>query len=176
MTNAKYYKDNSRKKKILIGVGIAAGTIALFLLTFVISFNLIAKNDVPDHIYNEGELSTLNDQLKRDIQLLEDENEILRTELEAYRGEYGVISGGTTAPQATANTQESQAPSTTAPTTAPVRTNPPTQAPTAAPTPDPTAPPTAAPTPDPTAPPTAAPPEPESGGSAAGEAPGADAE
>ncbi len=102
--------DNShmsvKTKKILTGIGIAFGTVMVFLVSFILAFSLIVN---PINFFTVSDASTVeeNEQLKEKVQTLTDEVEHLNTTVDKYKA-------SSKAP-ATVTTPEPQSSAETAP-------------------------------------------------------------
>lgn len=72
-------------RKILMAFGILFVSIAVFLGSFVFSFNLII-NAANQKKVDDGTLQSENAKLKEDVQILEDKNKILQAEIDRYTG------------------------------------------------------------------------------------------
>ncbi|MBQ9737061.1 MAG: hypothetical protein IJV86_01495 [Clostridia bacterium] len=71
-------------KKTLTGVGIAFGTVMIFLISFILTFSLIVN---PINFMSVSDSDTIkeNKELKEKVQTLTDEVEILNTTVEKYK-------------------------------------------------------------------------------------------
>ncbi len=80
--------DNShislKTKKILTGIGIAFGTVMVFLVSFILAFSLIVN---PINFFTVSDANTVeeNEQLKEKVQSLTDEVEHLNTTVDKYK-------------------------------------------------------------------------------------------
>ncbi len=81
-------KNNSKlslkTKKILAGIGIAFGTVATFLVSFVLSFSLIV-NPINLFTFNDSDTIKENEELKEKVQTLNDEIEHLSASVDKYK-------------------------------------------------------------------------------------------
>ncbi len=93
-----------KTKKILTGVGIAFGTVMVFLVSFILAFSLIVN---PINFFTVSDADTVeeNEQLKEKVQSLTDEVEQLNTTVDKYKA-----SGNAPATVTTPQTQPEAAP------------------------------------------------------------------
>ena len=73
-----------RTKKVLLGTGIVFGTVLVFIISFFLSFSLIV-NPISFVPVGNGEMAEENEELKKQVQTLEDEVELLNTTVEKYK-------------------------------------------------------------------------------------------
>lgn len=73
-----------RTKKILLGTGIVFGTVLVFVVSFFISFSLIV-NPISFNAFGGDEVTAENEELKGQVQTLEDEVEYLNATIEKYK-------------------------------------------------------------------------------------------
>ena len=73
-----------RTKKILLGTGIVFGTILVFIVSFFLSFSLII-NPISFVPLGSDDVATENEELKTQVQTLEDEVEYLNAAVEKYK-------------------------------------------------------------------------------------------
>ncbi|MBO5955648.1 MAG: hypothetical protein J6Q10_02480 [Clostridia bacterium] len=73
-----------RTKKILLGTGIVFGTVLVFVVSFFISFSLIV-NPISFNAFGGDEVTAENEELKGQVQSLEDELEYLNATVEKYK-------------------------------------------------------------------------------------------
>ena len=78
-------KQSSAGRKTLMIVGILFVSIAVFLGSFVFSFNMII-NAANQKKVDDGSIEAENAKLKEDVQILEDKNKILQAEIDRYTG------------------------------------------------------------------------------------------
>lgn len=78
-----------RTKKILLGTGIVFGTVLVFIISFFLSFSLIV-NPISFVPVGNGEMAEENEELKKQVQTLEDEVELLNTTVEKYKNSASV--------------------------------------------------------------------------------------
>lgn len=73
-----------KTKKILVGVGIAFGTVMTFLVSFILAFTLIVN---PINFMTVGDADTVeeNEKLKEQVQTLEDEKDALQAKVDKYK-------------------------------------------------------------------------------------------
>ena len=94
-----------KTKKILLGTGIAFGTLLVFVVSFFLSFSLII-NPISFSTFGSDDVATENEELKTQVQTLEDEVEYLNAAVEKYKNNVN-----TPAPPATVTTPAPTAPS-----------------------------------------------------------------
>jgi len=75
---------SARTKKILLTTGIAFGTIMVFIVSFFLAFSLIV-NPINFVTLGGEEMAEENEELKTQVQTLEDEIELLNTTVEKYK-------------------------------------------------------------------------------------------
>ena len=73
-----------KTKKILAGVGIAFGTVLVFLVSFTLSFSLIV-NPINLFTFKDGDTIKENAELKEKVQTLSDEIDVLTTTVDKYK-------------------------------------------------------------------------------------------
>ncbi len=73
-----------RTKKILLGTGIAFGTVLVFVVSFFLSFSLIV-NPISFNTFGGDDVAAENEELKEQVQTLEDEVEYLNATVEKYK-------------------------------------------------------------------------------------------
>lgn len=78
-----------KTKKILAGVGIAFGTVLVFLVSFTLSFSLIV-NPINLFTFKDGDTIKENSELKEKVQTLSDEIDVLNTTVEKYKSNQSV--------------------------------------------------------------------------------------
>ncbi len=78
-----------KTKKILAGVGIAFGTVLVFLVSFTLSFSLIV-NPINLFTFKDGDTIKENAELKEKVQTLSDEIDVLNTTVEKYKSNQSV--------------------------------------------------------------------------------------
>lgn len=93
-----------KTKKILVGTGIAFGTVLVFVVSFFLSFSLII-NPISFSVIGRDDVEAENEELKTQIQTLEDEVEYLNAAVEKYKNNVN-----TPAPPATVTTPVSTTP------------------------------------------------------------------
>ncbi len=96
-----------KTKKILLGTGITFGTILVFIISFFISFSLII-NPISFSAIGHDDVAAENEELKSQVQTLEDEIEYLNAAVEKYKNNVN-----TPVPPATVTTPETATPSQT---------------------------------------------------------------
>lgn len=77
-------KLSLKTKKILAGIGIAFGTVLVFLISFTISFSLII-NPISLFTFNSGDAAKENKELKETVETLNDEIEHLNATVDKYK-------------------------------------------------------------------------------------------
>ncbi|MBQ2932492.1 MAG: hypothetical protein IJE62_06605 [Clostridia bacterium] len=78
-----------KTKKILAGVGIAFGTVLVFLISFTLSFSLIV-NPINLFTFKDGDTIKENAELKEQVQTLNDEIDVLTTTVDKYKANQSV--------------------------------------------------------------------------------------
>ena len=78
-----------KTKKILAGVGIAFGTVLVFLVSFTLSFSLIV-NPINLFTFKDGDTIKENAELKEQVQTLNDEIDVLTTTVDKYKANQAV--------------------------------------------------------------------------------------
>lgn len=73
-----------KTKKILVGIGIGFGTVMTFLISFILAFVLIV-NPINFMTVSDDDTLKENEELKSQVQTLEDEVEMLNTTVEKYK-------------------------------------------------------------------------------------------
>lgn len=73
-----------KTKKILAGIGIVFGTIAVFLVSFALSFSLIV-NPINLFSFDDTDAIKENEELKEKVQTLTDEVELLNVSIDKYK-------------------------------------------------------------------------------------------
>lgn len=81
-------KQSAKGRKSLLIIGIIFLSISVFLAAFVLSFHLIINPAEKRDIQIQS-LSEENRQLKTDTQLLQDQLEVVQSELDSYKKKYG---------------------------------------------------------------------------------------
>lgn len=73
-----------KTKKILVSIGVAFGTVMVFLISFILAFCLIVN---PVNLFTVGDEETAkeNEELKKQVQTLNDEVELLNTTVDKYK-------------------------------------------------------------------------------------------
>ena len=73
-----------KTKKILVSIGVAFGTVMVFLISFILAFCLIVN---PVNLFTVGDEETAkeNEELKKLVQTLNDEVELLNTTVDKYK-------------------------------------------------------------------------------------------
>ncbi len=107
-----------KTKKILVGVGIAFGTVMTFLVSFILAFTLIVN---PINFMTVGDADTVeeNEKLKEQVQTLEDEKDALQAKVDKYKNSATSQPAVTTPAVTTPSTQSQpdKKPETTTPET-----------------------------------------------------------
>ncbi len=107
-----------KTKKILVGVGIAFGTVMTFLVSFILAFTLIVN---PINFMTVGDADTVeeNEKLKEQVQTLEDEKDALQAKVDKYKNSATSQPAVTTPAVTTPSTQSQpdKTPETTTPET-----------------------------------------------------------
>ncbi len=73
-----------KTKKILLGTGIVFGTVLVFVVSFFLSFSLII-NPISFSAFESDDVASENEELKTQVQTLEDEVEYLNATVEKYK-------------------------------------------------------------------------------------------
>lgn len=73
-----------KTKKILVGVGIAFGTVVAFLVSFILAFTLIV-NPINFMTVSDADTVEENEKLKEQVQTLEDEKDVLQATVDKYK-------------------------------------------------------------------------------------------
>ncbi|MBE7032154.1 MAG: hypothetical protein E7401_04230 [Ruminococcaceae bacterium] len=73
-----------KTKKILVGVGIAFGTVMAFLVSFILAFTLIV-NPINFMTVSDADTVEENEKLKEQVQTLEDEKDVLQATVDKYK-------------------------------------------------------------------------------------------
>lgn len=84
-------KKSSKGKKVLFVFGLVLLILSVFLGSFALSIKIMA-NPSAAYAEKESQLNAENQQLKEDVQMLTDHNEVLSSELDKYKSKYGNIS------------------------------------------------------------------------------------
>ena len=73
-----------KTKKILVSIGVAFGTVMVFLISFILAFCLIVN---PVNLFTVGDEETAkeNEELKKQVKTLNDEVELLNTTVDKYK-------------------------------------------------------------------------------------------
>lgn len=87
-------KKTTAGRKVLMIFGIFFLSVAVFLASFVFSFNFIINASNQEQM-DDGSIEAENAKLKEDIQILEDQNKILQAEIDRYTGNSSSRSGST---------------------------------------------------------------------------------
>ncbi len=72
-----------KTKKILLGTGIAFGTLLVFVVSFFLAFTLIV-NPISFNTFGSDDVAAENEELKEQIEELEGEVETLNSEVQTY--------------------------------------------------------------------------------------------
>lgn len=81
-------KQSAKGHKAMVIIGIILLNISLFLAAFVFSYSLIL-NPVAERDSKVESLTQENEKLKIDVQLMEDQLDVVESELESYKKRYG---------------------------------------------------------------------------------------
>ena len=73
-----------KTKKILVGIGIAFGTVMAFLVSFILAFTLIV-NPINFMTVSDADTVEENEKLKEQVQTLEDEKDALQAKVDKYK-------------------------------------------------------------------------------------------
>ncbi len=102
-----------KTKKILLGTGIVFGTLLVFVVSFFLSFSLII-NPISFSAFDSNDVATENEELKTQVQTLEDEVEYLNATVEKYKNNVNTPAPQTVdTPASTTPTEPVKGPSTT---------------------------------------------------------------
>lgn len=81
-------KESAKGRKAMLIIGIIILNISIFMAAFVFSFNLII-NPIEKRDTQVQTLTEENKKLKSDSQLLQDQLEVVQSELDTYKDKYG---------------------------------------------------------------------------------------
>ncbi len=91
--NYGYKRRPERGSRPMLVIGIILLNISLFLAAFVLSFNMIV-NPIEQRDEQVRALTEENVKLKSDTKLLQDQLDVVESELESYKKRSGSLSGG----------------------------------------------------------------------------------
>ena len=108
--NENYTEQNSRQERgsrPLLVIGIILLNISIFMAAFVFSFNMIV-NPIGQRDEEIRLLTEENIKLKNDTQLLQDQVDVMQSELETYRKRYGSDSSSSRSSRSYENESDSR--------------------------------------------------------------------
>ena len=88
INSQKQKKQSAKGRKSMLIIGIILLNISIFMAAFVFSFNMII-NPIEKRDIQVQTLTVVNTKLKSDSQLLQDQLDVLQSELDTYKKKYG---------------------------------------------------------------------------------------
>lgn len=88
INSQKQKKQSARGRKSMLIIGIILLNISIFMAAFVFSFNMII-NPIEKRDIQVQTLTDENTKLKSDSQLLQDQLDVVQSELDSYKKKYG---------------------------------------------------------------------------------------
>ena len=88
INSQKQKKQSAKGRKSMLIIGIILLNISIFMAAFVFSFNMII-NPIEKRDIQVQTLTDENTKLKSDSQLLQDQLDVVQSELDSYKKKYG---------------------------------------------------------------------------------------